>query len=75
MSLGAAFAFLGRLEVGARMPLYTQDGEPTGDPQMEFTSTPATGTARGDLTPTPRRGSCTSASRATARSRSGSARS
>jgi outer membrane protein OmpA-like peptidoglycan-associated protein len=50
MSLGAAFAFLGRFEAGARMPLYMQDGQPAGDPQMQFTSTPAQGTARGDLT-------------------------
>jgi uncharacterized protein (TIGR03382 family) len=49
-SLGGAVAFLGRFEAGAHLPLYMQDGQPAGDPQMAFTSSPAQGTARGDLT-------------------------
>ncbi|MGN6108108.1 MAG: choice-of-anchor D domain-containing protein, partial [Kofleriaceae bacterium] len=50
LDLGMAYAFLGRFEAGVRMPLYQQEGEPLGDPQMEFTTAPADGTARGDLT-------------------------
>ena len=47
--LGLAYAFLGRFEAGARMPLYTQTGETITD-SMQFGSPPASGTARGDLT-------------------------
>jgi outer membrane protein OmpA-like peptidoglycan-associated protein len=49
MNVGAAVAFLGRFEAGARMPLYMQDGQPAGDPMQGFTSRPAQGNARGDL--------------------------
>ncbi|HWO22962.1 MAG TPA: choice-of-anchor D domain-containing protein [Kofleriaceae bacterium] len=48
-NVGAAFAFLGRFEIGARMPFYLQDGQPAGNPKTEFTSRPAEGNARGDL--------------------------
>jgi large repetitive protein len=47
--LGGAYAFLDRFEAGVRMPLYSQDGQPFGDPQQEFTTQPASGTAAGDL--------------------------
>ncbi|MEO7092311.1 MAG: choice-of-anchor D domain-containing protein [Polyangiales bacterium] len=44
MELGLAYAFLGRFEAGARMPLYNQ----SGDGQMLGITSPS-GTARGDL--------------------------
>jgi uncharacterized protein (TIGR03382 family) len=50
IELGGAYAFLQAFEVGARMPLYMQGGDPLGDPSMMFTTAPADGTARGDLT-------------------------
>ncbi|HEU0035308.1 MAG TPA: choice-of-anchor D domain-containing protein [Kofleriaceae bacterium] len=50
MELGGAYAFLGRFEAGARMPIYAQDGQPLGNPREMFTTSPASGTARGDLT-------------------------
>ncbi len=48
-NLGLAVALLDRLEVGARMPLYVQSGQPAGDPTLGFTGQPAEGTASGDL--------------------------
>ncbi|MEO8705421.1 MAG: OmpA family protein, partial [Kofleriaceae bacterium] len=50
VELGGAFAFLGRFEAGVRIPLYTQDGQPFGDPQTMFTAQPAVGAASGDVT-------------------------
>jgi outer membrane protein OmpA-like peptidoglycan-associated protein len=50
LQLGAAYAFLGRFEAGAHIPLYTQSGQAVGDPHMGFTRPPASGTARGNLT-------------------------
>lgn len=44
MQLGLAYAFLGRFEAGARMPLYNQSGDGT----MVGVTSPS-GTARGDL--------------------------
>lgn len=44
IELGAAYAFLGRFEAGARMPLYNQ----AGDGAMVGVASPS-GTARGDL--------------------------
>jgi OmpA family/Abnormal spindle-like microcephaly-assoc'd, ASPM-SPD-2-Hydin/Thrombospondin type 3 repeat len=50
LQLGGAYAFSDRFEVGAHIPLYTQSGEPRGNPTMGFTADPANGTARGNLT-------------------------
>jgi outer membrane protein OmpA-like peptidoglycan-associated protein len=50
IELGGAYAFLDRFEAGARMPLYSQNGEARLDSPTEFTTDPASGTARGDLT-------------------------
>jgi outer membrane protein OmpA-like peptidoglycan-associated protein len=50
IELGGAYAFLDRFEAGARMPLYSQNGEARIDSPTEFTTDPASGTARGDLT-------------------------
>lgn len=50
LELGAAYALLDRLELGARMPFYSQDGQPFGDPSQMFTTDPASGAATGDLT-------------------------
>ncbi len=49
LQLGGAYAFLGRFEVGAHMPLYMQSGDPL-NPMSSFTARPASGTATGDLT-------------------------
>ncbi|HEY1556163.1 MAG TPA: choice-of-anchor D domain-containing protein [Kofleriaceae bacterium] len=49
LELGGAYAFLGRFEAGARMPLYIQNGQ-TVDNSMMFGVPPVTGSARGDLT-------------------------
>ncbi|HTR52674.1 MAG TPA: choice-of-anchor D domain-containing protein, partial [Kofleriaceae bacterium] len=49
LELGGAYAFLGRFEAGARMPLYLQDGQAV-DNSMMFGVPPASGSARGDLT-------------------------
>ncbi len=48
MSIGGAYAFLGRFEAGARMPFYVQSGEAV--PAGTFGVAPASGAARGDLT-------------------------
>lgn len=48
VSLGGAYAFGGRFEAGAHMPLYLQSGQDLA-PGM-FGVPPASGTARGDLT-------------------------
>ncbi len=50
MSLGVAYAFGGRFEAGAHMPLYLQSGDAIGDPSMMFGVPPASGAARGDAT-------------------------
>nr|MDQ3369106.1 OmpA family protein [Myxococcota bacterium] len=50
VELGGAVAMLGRFELGARMPIYAQDGEARGDRLMEYTADPVSGTAAGDLT-------------------------
>ena len=49
LGLGGSYAFLGRFEAGARMPLYIQSGQ-TVNQQMSFGVPPAGGTSRGDLT-------------------------
>lgn len=46
--LGGAFAFAGRFELGASLPLYIQSGENLSSPTM-FGERPATGTALGML--------------------------
>ncbi|MDB4955718.1 MAG: putative internalin [Myxococcales bacterium] len=48
MSIGGAYAFLDRFEAGARMPFYVQSGDAI--PMNAFGISPASGTARGDLT-------------------------
>jgi Abnormal spindle-like microcephaly-assoc'd, ASPM-SPD-2-Hydin/Thrombospondin type 3 repeat len=48
LQLGAAFAFLERFEVGARLPIYTQSGE-NGDPRKGIATPAAHGTAVGNL--------------------------
>ncbi|HEY5937813.1 MAG TPA: choice-of-anchor D domain-containing protein, partial [Kofleriaceae bacterium] len=50
IELGGAYAFMNRFEAGARMPLYSQNGEARIDSPTEFSTDPASGTARGDLT-------------------------
>jgi len=50
LELGGAYAFLGRFEAGARMPIYAQDGQPLVDSRTMFSTAPASGTATGDLT-------------------------
>jgi MYXO-CTERM domain-containing protein len=49
LSLGGAYAFGGRLEVGARMPLYLQSGENLSGP-TRFGESPPSGAAFGNLT-------------------------
>jgi outer membrane protein OmpA-like peptidoglycan-associated protein len=49
IDIGGAYAFGGRFEAGAHMPLYTQNGDALGDPRMMPTFAPPNGTARGDL--------------------------
>src|SRR5678815_2554870 len=46
LALGGAYALLENLEVGLRLPVYSQSGDDTGDPHV----TPANGAALGDLT-------------------------
>ncbi len=48
--LGGAISVLGRFELGALMPFYSQNGEARGDRFLEYTTDPANGTATGDLT-------------------------
>jgi hypothetical protein len=50
LQLGVAYAFLDRFEAGAHLPIYSQDGDPMGDPKAGFTQPPANGTAIGNLT-------------------------
>ncbi len=50
LELGGAYAFLGRFEAGARMPIYAQDGQAFVDSKTMYSTTPVSGTARGDLT-------------------------
>ncbi|NVB81491.1 MAG: choice-of-anchor D domain-containing protein [Kofleriaceae bacterium] len=50
LSLGFAYAFGGRFEASARMPLYMQSGDALGDQTTMFGVPPASGTARGDAT-------------------------
>ena len=51
IDLGGAYAFLGRFEAAAHMPLYAQSGDVEMDhTQPGVSSAPASGTARGDLT-------------------------
>ncbi len=52
IDLGGAYAFLGRFEVAAHMPLYAQSGdvEVMDHTQPGVSESPARGTARGDLT-------------------------
>jgi outer membrane protein OmpA-like peptidoglycan-associated protein len=50
LELGGAYAFLGRFEAGARMPIYAQDGQALLDSKTMFSTSPASGTVRGDLT-------------------------
>ncbi len=50
LELGGAYAFLGRFEAGARMPIYAQDGQPFVDSEMVYSTQPASGAAAGDLT-------------------------
>ncbi|HEX2687177.1 MAG TPA: choice-of-anchor D domain-containing protein, partial [Kofleriaceae bacterium] len=50
LQLGGAYAFLDRFEAGAHLPLFMQSGQAAGDPHMGFTTKPASGTARGNLT-------------------------
>jgi len=48
LQVGAAYAFLGRFEVGANLPLYMQNG--SSDPAMvSLLGKPVNGTATGDL--------------------------
>jgi hypothetical protein len=50
LQLGAAYAFAGRFEVGAYLPLFVQRGDPAGDRATGFSTSPVTGSARGNLT-------------------------
>jgi outer membrane protein OmpA-like peptidoglycan-associated protein len=50
LMLGGAYAFGGRFEAGARLPLLLQSGDAAGDPLMRFGIAPASGAALGDLT-------------------------
>ena len=50
IELGGAYAFLDRFEAGARMPLYSQNGDALGDSRTRYTQSPVSGTAIGDLT-------------------------
>jgi large repetitive protein len=50
LQLGAAYAFLGRFEVGAHMPFYSQSGDAASTDRSMFTQSPAHGTAVGNLT-------------------------
>ncbi|HEU4728183.1 MAG TPA: thrombospondin type 3 repeat-containing protein [Kofleriaceae bacterium] len=49
LQLGFAYALLGRLELGAHLPLYLQSGQAQGDPHDGFSQPPAKGSARGNL--------------------------
>ena len=49
LELGGAVALLGKFELGASMPFYSQSGEAFGDPQSEYTTQPADGSGTGDL--------------------------
>jgi outer membrane protein OmpA-like peptidoglycan-associated protein len=49
IDLGVAVALLGKLELGATMPFYSQTGEALGNRDVEYTAPPADGTATGDL--------------------------
>jgi outer membrane protein OmpA-like peptidoglycan-associated protein len=49
LQLGGAYALLGRVEIGARMPLYLQNGQ-TLDPMNDAGVAPVSGAARGDFT-------------------------
>ncbi|MDQ3333928.1 MAG: choice-of-anchor D domain-containing protein [Myxococcota bacterium] len=49
LELGVAVALLGKFELGAAMPFYSQTGEELGDRNMGYTTAPADGTATGDL--------------------------
>jgi hypothetical protein len=48
LQLGGAYAFLGRFEAGATIPLYMQRGDPL-NPMSSFVVKPASGTATGNL--------------------------
>lgn len=49
IELGGAIALLGKFELGASMPFYSQSGESLGDRNTMYTAPPAEGTATGDL--------------------------
>ena len=50
LELGAAYAFLDRVEVGAYLPLYMQSGDAVVAGARAFGQRPASGTATGNLT-------------------------